>query len=541
MKLIYVTLFSILFLTICATSADAAVIYGGKLFHSQNFTTVVGGDFIIYGMDPFKLFNNKTGVNETHYRKVFIRSDIDDDIELLNGTCDYTLKYKYCYKGASIDFSNPKTFEGLEIKSVVSITIESLPPSMTSITIGRKTKTAAYCGEWIKIPINISNGGTMVTNVTYSETLPENTLILEALGYNAVDKNVIVVDTNILTIRDRLMPNSTKSYYYTMVNFDCQSKNWSARYSYVSLNGTLMQKNLTNLALIMNQSYKINQMLIPNKTNSPMDITNYTFTINNTHSSADILLDLAFTAPGMTVVSTVGVLTNISGIYQYKSSLIKDGVLKLSINYRANEGYKNYTIYTTGTITVGNYKYTYNHSDILQVVPPLVIAYLDINNTPSPSLAVNIWARNDNIKEKYYYLNGTLTGMGTEELIYSNSINPGSKILLAKKVYNITGMGVKDLEFEFVGTYRDSAAVYDLYDAKAVTINGTNYTVRSVAKKTTVKNVTKTPINKSTTIKKNSTSNETDNTDSTSTTVEKKDLLTRIIEGLNKFFQSIFG
>lgn len=531
MRIMPAMLLFVFLLLVCASSSQAAVIYGGKLFHSQNFTTVVGGNFKIYGLGPSTLLNNKTGITETHYKKVVIQSDIDDTIELLNGTCGYTMMYKYCYKGSLVDLNNPLTFESSEIKSVMSISIESLPPSMTSITVKRNNKVTAFCGEWIPITINLTNGGTMLTNVTYSETLPENTLILETSAGS--------VDLNVITIEDRLMPNTTKSYTYKMINFDCLSKNWSAKYSFVALNGTIIYKNLTNLALIMNTSFKTNISLTPNKTNGARDEVNYTFMINNTHKSADLILDLTFTAPDMIVVSAP-TTADVSNGYHYAGPLAVGNDLSIKLRYKATS-YGNYTINAFGTITIGDYKHKYNSTTLLQVVPPNVIAYLDISNyTMNNSMTVKVMAKNDDIKDKYYYIYGFLRGFNGEEPLYYNNIDPDSTILIAKKEYNISGMGLQELQFEFDGVYRDvNGFEHELYDSKTVHINGTNFTVKA-APKTTVKKTTTTR-NTTTTRRTAATKNTTTTSDGTGDDVEKKDFLTRIIEGLNNFFQSIFG
>ncbi|MGV8141163.1 MAG: hypothetical protein ACP5NW_01835 [Candidatus Woesearchaeota archaeon] len=528
----------LLFVLTFMPSVDAAVIYGGKLFHSENFTTMIGGTFKVYGTDSYKDRNNVTGVMETKYMGAVIMSNIDSTIRILNGTCESTLLYKYCYKGSTVDFDDERTFNGGDILSKMTITIESLPPPSTIVTFNRSNKMNAYCGELITIPILVKNAGGLPTNITYTEILSENTLITKTEGG--------IVEGNVITFKERMLANTSKNYSYTIINFDCADKHWNARYSFTTHNDTIW-KNITNLSILMLDSYKINDSIYPTRVNYPTDEIVYNVTINNTHPSIALYLDISISAPDLAAKSASNGISTNGTNYRYSGWLYVGKGLTLSMVFIPTK-YGASTITNNAKIKINDREMYYNSESELQMLYPNVTVYIDVNDTLNNSLLVSIYALNDDMKRKYYYIYGVLKGVidGAEEPLYSNGIDPGARILVGSYRYNTTGMGIKEMKLSFSGVYRDVDSIeHPLYAERIVKINSPYYNVNIDPTLNTTKKVTQ---GSNSTALANTTKNQTSSSQKNSTITTaaetekpKKDFITRIIEGLNRFLESLFG
>jgi hypothetical protein len=515
------------------SSAEAAVIYGGKLFHSENFTTSIGGSFKVYGTDSFKAYNNVTGLYQTYYGNAIVMSNIDSTVMISNGTCQNTKIYKYCYKGSSVDFDDERTYDNGDILPVMTITIESLPPPTTVVTFTRSNIIKAYCGELITVPISIKNSGGLPTNITYAEILPVNTMITTTVGGK--------VEGNVVTFKEKLMENTSKNYSYTIINFDCASKNWYARYSFTTHNDTIW-KNITNLNLTMLDSYRINESVYPLRMNYLSDDIMYNFTINNTHPSISLFLDINIAAPDLVARDVSNGISNINTSYRYSGMLYMGRSLTLSIVFNPLK-YGRFAITNNATIKINDRKMNYDSTNEVYVAYRNVTTFIDVNDTINNSLSVSVYAVNDDLGEKYYYIYGVLKGIGDDEPIYANNIEPGAKILVGNKRYNTTGMGVKDINFVFSGIYRDKNSIeHPLYAEKIVKINSphSNANVISVQPDSTKTTNSSKPVSTPNVVKKSSTSKNT-TVSGDSSGEEKKDIITRIIEGLSRFLESIFS
>jgi len=530
---------------ILISSVHAAVIAGVKVFHGGNFTSSIGGIFMAYGIDPYTVYNNNTDNLELYYRSVIISSTIDDTVNVRNGSCKSTKMYTYCYKGSMIDANNPKTYTSEEyLQPTMSITIESIPSPIATVILTRNTIMKVYCGELITVPITIKNSGTLSTNITYTETLPFNTLI------TTTDKGN--VDGNIITFRDIVPDNTSRNYSYVMTNFDCISKNWTAKYTFTTYNETIT-RNLTNLSIVVQDAYransslsldKINSSLSINKTNNPDADVTYTWTITNLHPSIPLGLDISMGVPGAIITGASTELVRTGERSRYVGKLQVGNTLKLYLKFHEPD-YGNYTVYTDGTVSINDHILNYTSNKMLNVLPSIVEAYMDVNTTKNNSLYVDVWAKNYDVTEKYYYIYGVIKGIGDEEPIYANSINPDSTILVAQKFYNTTGMGVKEINMAFDGIYRDKDSIEHPIHAEQLSIIINSPKIIHANATTNTTSANKTSTTSTTSNSKTSTTGATSkNTNTTGTgepAVKKKDFITRVIEGLSNFLQSIFG
>lgn len=529
MRFVGKLLLGILLSLILVSSVQAAVIAGVKVFHGGNFTSSIGGIFMLYGLEPYTKYNNNTDNLELYYKRVVVSSTIDDTVNIRNGTCEFTNKYKYCYKSSTIDVNNPKTYAmGEYVQPMMSITIESIPSPIATVVLTRNTSMKFYCGELITIPILIKNSGTLDTNITYTETLPFNTLV------TTTDKGK--VDGNVITFKDIIVNNASRNYSYVMTNFDCKSKNWTAKYSFTTYNETI-SRNLTNLSIIVQDAYKTNISLSVNKTNNPNAGITYTWIINNTHPTLPLGLDISLSIPGAIINDASKDLVRIGERNRYVGTLPVGSMLKLYITFHEPD-YGEYIVYANGTVSITNHVMDYNSSKTLQVLPAIVDTYLEMNTTKNNSLYVSLWAKNYDVTEKYYYIYGVLKGIGEEEPIYANGINPDSTLLVTKKFYNTTGMGVKEINMVFEGIYRDKNSIeHPIHAEQLVMINSPKAIQVNVTTKTTLINKT-TPATSKTTTKGTTSKNATGTGEPE---VEKKDFITKVLEGLSNFLQSIFG
>jgi len=545
-KLLLFIVVIISILTVSISYVQAATIAGGKYFHGQNFTSSIGGQFKIYGMDSYKVYNNDTGSMELRYRRIVVMSNIDDTVSIANDTCEMTTKYNYCYKGSSINYNDERTFQDGYMQSVMELTIESLPPSSTVITFTRNSSISAYCGEIITVPIIVTNGGTVVTNISYTEMLPINTVVIDSTNG--------ILNENIITFKDRILANSTKTYSYKMLNLDCQTKKWVANYSFTTLNNSVISKNITNLNMTAKTAYYVNETLSINKTNNPSNFTIYTWNITNNHTSIDLLVNISIHIPNVIVIDKSLGITSIGDVYQYVGILPVGQSLSLFLKFNETN-FGDYTIQNIGTLSINDHVMEYNSSNILHVLPPNVIVYMDVNNTVNKSTTVSVWARNDDITSKYYYLYGTLKGIGDEEPLNYNVIEPDTLVLVAQKVYNTTGLGIQNVNFVFDGVYRDKDNIdHKLHTENLVTINvpdsiklnsstAINTSV-NIPKINGINSTTDNSITKSTTsaIGNNTSTNVvSDSSSATAADGKKKDVVTRAIEALSEFLQAIFG
>ncbi len=510
------------------SSAQAAVIAGVTLFHGDNFTSSIGGTFMLYGSSPYTKYNAATDNLELFYKSIIISSTIDDSVTIRNGTCESTKKYVYCYKASTIDVANSRTYRyGDYLQPMMTVTIESIPSPIAQVTFTRESSLSAYCGDLVTVPIMATNSGGIDTNITYTEFLPFNTVIM------STEKGR--VDGNIITFKDTVIKGTSRNYSYVMLNSDCEPKNWSATYTFTTYNDTL-SRNLTNLNLVVPSSYQIETTLSKNRTNNPKDTIVYTWTINNTHPSSNLGLDISLSVPGAIITEDSKNLLQSKDTYKYVGILPVNSKTTLYLEFH-EPNYGEYLAHTNGLISIGNHVDTYTSNKTLQVLPAKVETYLTINITTNTSLYVGVWVKNYDITRKYYYIYGILKGLGEDEPFYANGIDPDANIRIANKFYNTTGMGVKEITFVFDGIYRDIDSIeHPIHSEQKVLLNTPqalqpNATGSNIIAQPPIPTVTKvtTPVAKA------------GNTTTNSTVVPKKDFITRVIEGLSKFLQSIFG
>jgi len=522
MKVVYKLLLVLILSLVVVSSVEAAVIAGVKVFHGGNFSSSIGGTFMLFGIEPYTVYNNDTDNLELYYKRVIVSSTIDDTVTIRNGTCESTKKYIYCFKGSTIDANNPKTYSvGDYLQSMITLTIESLPSPVSTVVITRNISMKVYCGELIPISISVNNTGTIAINITYAEVLPFNTL--------ATTANIGVVDGNTITFKGIVPSNATQNFSYVMTNFDCKSKNWTAKYTFTTYNDTIT-RNISNIGIVVLDAYNITSFLSRNQTNSPVSDITYTWIINNSHPSIPLGLDISLNIPGAIITDAYKDIVSTTDRNRYVGVLPVRSSLKLYVTFHEPD-YGNYTAYTNGTISIDNHLIQYNSSKTFQVLPAIVDTYLEINSTKNNSLYVSLWAQNYDVTEKYYYIYGVLKGIGADEPIYANGIDPDSTLLVAKQFYNTTGMGVKEINMVFDGIYRDKNSVdHKIHAEKLVLIN----TPQALSVNVTTKNLSITNITQAQTTTKG-------NTTGKAPVVVKKDFITKVIEGLSNFLQSIFG
>jgi|GEM_PF-6194857 len=513
--------------------AHAAVIYGGNVFSGDNFTTSIGGTYLIYGSDPITAYNNVTDNEELYYRNAYITSNVDDTVGLRNGTCKSTGKYTYCFKNAFIDMSKTKTFTGDYLQSVMTISIETLPLPTTVITVNRDASISAYCAEMIVVPIYVVNTGTSDASIIYTETLPENTVVLSTENGD--------VNGNTITFRDMIGKNMSKNYTYTMTNLDCDSKSWSAKYT-ITTNNNTATKTIPNVSLEMLPTYIINETLTPNKTNNPESLIEYTWSIKNVHPSLGLGVDTAITLPKVSVEELSANLINTQDIYRYSGIVPSGETMNLHIIFKAKD-YGTFVLNNIGKLEIGQRTASYNSSKTLAVMHQGLNATMYINSTED-KVYVTLKVVNEDLKEKYYYIYGTFKGVGDDEPVYYNGIDPDTTIFIGNKTYNTSGMGTVDTKIVFDGIYRDKNSVdHKLYAEKtfrtnvkyADTIKEPDATPNQVIPQNTAPATNTTGIGASTNTAANNTATKPKEQ------AENKDIITRIIEAINNMLQSLFG
>jgi len=534
----YSLIYLVLLLLLLHTSfVNAAVIYGGKVYSGDTFTSNMGGNFTVLGIDSITIYNNDTSSDELHYKKILIRSDVDESITVRNGTCAVTHMYNYCYRSSAVDFDNPKTFEGNGIRAAMTITVESLPNPVSIVTFSRDNKIISDCGIYIPRYINVKNSGTIPTIINYSEYLPLNTVVVNA--------NDGIVTSNIITFSDRILSNTSKNYTYTIANLDCEPKFFNAKYAFTTFNGTIT-KNITNISIVVNEFYNFTDALYDNKTNSLKNETTYMWNITNSHPSLSINAESIITLPkGLVITQMSPDIKYVNDTYHYSGILSPDFVARLFLKFYASD-YGNYTVLNKGIIIIHEHEVAYYSNKTLQVISPNVTASIEVDTSKVNSLYVTVRVRNFDLREKYYYIYGVIQGLGNDEPIYANSIDPDGTLIFGNKTYNITGKNWDNITLIFDGLYRDKETVeHKLYSAKTVTAKGEVIIVSTpdnnqVAAVNTISNNTNTIKNNSASSTKPHTKNNTVNSTDTSTVAEK-DILTRMIEGLNNLLQAIFG
>jgi hypothetical protein len=530
-------LFSILALAILISdNVHAAVIYGGKIYSGQTFTTNVGGNFRVYGSDPYFYTDNKTEIKEKRYRKVVITSDVDEKVTIFNGTCESTYLYKYCYLSSYLDLDNSLTYRNGDIDTSMSITIETLPPPATLIKITRPTVIYAYCSQLIEIPILILNEGTVPTNITYTETLPENTFV-------AKSENGIVQGTSI-TFSDRLLINETANFTYTITNFDCLTKSWNAKYTFTTYNDSIT-KNLTNLTLSMLKFYNLSQNITPDRVNNLNDDMVYTINFTNTHPTQALYLDMMFYPEDLSVVGSSNGISYDNRFYRYTNLVASGKSINIFMTLNSIDFGKNYI---TNNLSIKLNDRLFNNDSIvfIETIAPTVKIFFNITSTEK-IMKVHVYAYNTNLKDKYYYIYGVLKGVdSTEEPLYSNGIDPDKTILLGTKDYDISFMN-KTVNLTFSGIYRDIDGIEnDISYSRLV-----NITPSGVAIVLTKEEIASQNILNSTT-KNSSSGNSKSNDDysnigtsssanSNSKPKDDRDFITKVIEGLSNLLQNIFS
>ncbi|HYD04069.1 MAG TPA: hypothetical protein VEC16_07275, partial [Alphaproteobacteria bacterium] len=293
-----------------AVQTEAAVIYGGKLFHGQNFTTDVGITYRIYGLNPYTYFDNDTEIKEERYKKIAIVGDPDGSVYVFNNSCESSYLYKYCFIEHYLDLDNPLTFQDGNILSMISISVETLPPPTTLIDITRNMTMETYCGQLITIPLSVYNEGAVATNFTYKETFPPNTFVTLAEGGT--------INSNEVSFKQRIQPNETINYTFTITNFDCEPKNWTAEYSFTTYNDTIY-RNITDISISVLTAYNITDSLSPNKTNYPSNKSYYVLNFTNIHPTIPLHLNLEITAPGLTATDSSNGISTDGKVYRYNN------------------------------------------------------------------------------------------------------------------------------------------------------------------------------------------------------------------------------
>jgi hypothetical protein len=544
---LYILFLLLLVLIVPISFVNAAVIFGGKVYSGDIVTANIGGNFIIYGLNAIELFNNETSTNELHYSRISIRSDVDEIVTLRNNSCISTAMYNYCYRDSVVDFDNPKTFEDGVVRAGMSITIESLPNPISIITFVRNMSINSDCGIYIPMSINITNSGSFKTLFNYTEYLPLNTFIVSTDTGN--------VNSNVITFSDSLLINTSKIYTYKLANLDCESKSFNATYSFTTFNETIT-KNITDIEIIVNNYYNFTDKLSANKTNILGNETIYTWNITNTHPLLDIFVVSRLIVPeGIVITQMSPNIRYIDNSYYYTGIVSRGSDVNLFIKFYAKD-YGNHTILNKGTISVSQHDIDYESNHIFEAIVSNVTGYIEINTSSNDSLLVSFIITNFDIFEKYYYIYGIIRGIGNEEPIYANSINPDSTSILATKNYDTLGKNFGNVTFVFDGLYRDKNTVeHKLYFSKniiikngtiiipVVDLNSNNSTINNNLTTTDTNIISgagNQEINDSSNIVSTD-NNNVNNTTNSNNNAPKEDLMTRLIVGLNNFLQLLFG
>jgi len=433
--------------------------------------------------------------------------------------------------------SQAKTFLGDYLQPVMTITVETMPLPTTLVTVDRPVSTSAYCGELLDMSIIVNNTGTSDANITYIETLPENTLVLNTVNGD--------VKSNVITFKGIIWKNTSRNFSYTMTNLDCISKSWDAKYSITSYNST-SAKAINNISLLMLDIYSINESLTPNRTNTPSGKVEYVWAITNLHPSLSLSVDALIIMPRLVVNELSANIRESGNNYQYIGSVPVGNTLKLYFSLNA-PGYGNYNITNVGTIDVDDKLLYYNSSRELKVLAPNMTMSMDVNTSLNNTARISITAVNNNVNEKYYYIYGNLKGFTSDEPVYYNGLDPGAEAVIFNTTYNTTGMGVKNYTIVFDGVYRDKFSVeYKLHVQKTFATNSREVqlpNIQAPANTATKTGNTSIPIIQNTASPNSSTitpaSTAASNTSKDSN--NNKDIITIWIESLSKFLQSIFG
>ncbi|MGV8086840.1 MAG: hypothetical protein ACP5N1_04370 [Candidatus Woesearchaeota archaeon] len=535
---LYMILFLSLTLLVSISCVNAAVIYGGKVYSGDAFSSNIGGNFNVRGLDVITLYDNMTG-DIFHYKKILIESDVDTSVVIRNGTCVSTNMYNYCYRESVLDVNNLKTYDDDGLWAGMSITIESLPNPTSIVIFSRDMIINSYCGAYIPMSININNSGTLSTNITYSELLPENTIIVNS------EKGLIELNT--ITFYDTLGANTSKNYTYTLANIDCSPKQFNAVYTLTSFNETIT-KTLNNISIFVNQSYNFTNNISKNKTNILNEDIVYDWTIKNIHPSLVINSESQIILPKELIVTQMSPDIRYSnGIYYYSKSLGSDAKMNLFIKFHP-EKYGLYKIVNKGTISIEQNNVVYYSNNSIIVAPPTVNALININTSSNNLIYVSVDIINNDISEKYYYIYGFLKGISEDEPLYANSIDPDSTVNIANRTYDITGKN--NLTLVFDGIYRDKNSVESkIYASRTVVVNGSSVIVEEIVddfsteiiNDVLIVNTTNTNTDTNTNADTGTNNPDDANDSKDDIDIEKVDILTRMVIGLNNFLQSVFG
>lgn len=231
--------------------------------------------------------------------------------------------------------------------------------------------------------------------------------------------------------------------------------------------------------------------------------------------------------------------------YKYSGVVQIGSVLNLFVVFSA-PSFGNYSIINTGDISVDKYSIPYNSSDVLQVLVPNVSLSIDVDTHTTRGVAyLSISAFNNDLYNKYYYIYGNLNGFGNVVPVYYNGLDPDSGAVIFNATYNTSGMGVGNYTVVFDGVYRDKYSVeYKLHLEKSFVSNGLGVANSSVPIPVISESNVSTPTTTAQPAVSTPTSTVIPNTpivNDTSSSDSGKDIITLMIESLNKFLQSIFG
>jgi hypothetical protein len=307
------------------------------------------------------------------------------------------------------------------------------------------------------------------------------------------------------------------------------------------LEGKTINGVISNLSLTMNVPYTISDSLSKEQTSIIDDLVSYILNIKNTDASAsmDVILSMESELP---IAYTDNIVRD-GASFRTKDSLAA-GVSKTYKLTGKVENIKNYLIKSNIDLKINDKSFYLSTNRTLKVSAPDIKPSITLNKALLKSgekYIINISFNNTDPNNDYFFIYGLLKGTQDEYLSYSR-INREETVIMARN-YSVPQYSTNQttVNFSFRGIYRTkNNQERSLYVEKSVPLMS-GLTLQEDVKQG---NITTTNASANTAnAAVNTTSPDTGQSaqaPASSATTSDKDWLTRMFDGINKFFEKIF-
>lgn len=534
-----------------ASYAYSAPVYQGYLFNGENFT-LDNHTYILNGQGPDEYWMTYT---------TLVLKKIGPEPDLLTvklGKCVSTEYYLYCYDESKYDFDKKHTYEGTRIEPLMHIKVDHQLPI---IAIDRTASLIVNRGEKTPVPVKIKNTGTNDIVVSYREEFPAGIIPSDCTNCNLIN--------NVLTKRAYLTENEEAAFEYWLTTNDYQKKSWNAKYSYTIDSG--LKELTTPVSVSVNNPFMINDGISKSSTKSLDDHALYALFIENKDYYDSMHAEAVIYVQNAKVLSYNNLLDQGSGYYVYKGLIRPRTVKNFTLDLTADVVgtyplIANITARILNESSFRNNRYSYTVS-LAGVTPS--ITFNRVKLVPGDNMSIVLRLKNNEAEEVYFNIFASLSGFG--EIYFKHpSIMPGKDTVVYNNTFIVPGLPNSSIiVFEFSGVYytlnnqefrfstkKDLKVESSIPPIPVIIKNSSSQATNNIntsqgnanANNATTPNNSGNLQNNTQNTAQNNQNNvqaedqdlEKEETDEDNPE-EKKDILTGFFDGINKFFESIFG